>query len=60
MPRWNRCRLFDASEAEKLMEDDPPLLPMVWEKVNDARAVAVAKLEAMVAGRNIARAKLKA
>jgi peptide/nickel transport system substrate-binding protein len=29
-------RLGHIREAEKLMEDDPPLLPMVWEKVNDA------------------------
>jgi ABC-type oligopeptide transport system substrate-binding subunit len=29
-------RLTHIREAEKLMEDDPPLLPMVWEKVNDA------------------------
>ena len=29
-------RLTHIREAEKLMEDDPPLLPMVWEKINDA------------------------
>ncbi len=29
-------RLAHIREAEKIMEDDPPLLPMVWEKINDA------------------------
>jgi peptide/nickel transport system substrate-binding protein len=29
-------RLAYIREAEKLMEDDPPLLPMVWERINDA------------------------
>ena len=29
-------RLAHIREAEKLMEDDPPLLPMVWERINDA------------------------
>ena len=29
-------RLGHIRAAEKLMEDDPPLLPMAWEKANDA------------------------
>src|SRR5262249_7017400 len=29
-------RLAHIREAEKLMEADPPLLPMVWERINDA------------------------
>ena len=29
-------RLNHIREAENLMEDDPPLLPMVWERINDA------------------------
>ena len=29
-------RLAHIREAEKLVEDDPPLLPMVWERINDA------------------------
>lgn len=29
-------RLAHIREAENLMEDDPPLLPMVWERINDA------------------------
>ena len=30
-------RIALVREAEKIMEDDPPLLPICWERINDAR-----------------------